>query len=803
MRLLSVRLIVSLIVGITLVSSIFSYYEVSGEKRALRSELERRDEILGESLVANVEGSWTPATTSDSNPSLIGPHSSSNPELNQLVQRFDDRANLLGVAIYDRQGGLVAISPQLEKLLGSIPQSLTKAIADGQKDSSFIKLENRQVHLLALPIRATEKIASAKPGKDDATANTDNATANTDNEVLGGLALVHDSSYIRAEILRVWRQAFFRVLAQVFLIVLITLLIVRWSITGPIARAAQWMHALRTGKVSFRQEVPDLAMFRPLAREVATMAESLSHARNAAENEARLRDAGESSWTADRLAVQLRARLEDGHLFVVSNREPYMHQRDGKAIQVVVPPSGLVTALEPVLTACDGTWIAHGSGNADNEVVDAHDRLRVPPDDPRYTLRRVWLTKEEEEGYYYGFANEGLWPLCHIAHARPLFRAADWQHYQEVNQKFTDAVLEEIANVSNPVVLVQDYHFALVPRMIKEKRPDARVAIFWHIPWPNTEAFGICPWQRELVDGLLGADLIGFHIQSHCNNFLETVDRVVESRVDWEHFSALRHDHRTLVRPFPISVAFTDDDAPENLNHGFSYLERAALLRSLGVEATLMGIGVDRVDYTKGILERFLAIERFLEKYPRYQSKFTFVQIGAPSRTHIKRYHDLLAEVEAEADRINWRFQAGKWKPIVFLKRQHSHKEIEPFYRAADLCLVTSLHDGMNLVAKEFLAARHDERGVLILSQFTGAARELRDALLVNPYDIDQTAEAIRAALEMEPEDKQMRVARMRKDIKDHNIYRWAAELITELCEVRLDANEDTKGTIRARASVA
>jgi trehalose 6-phosphate synthase len=317
--------------------------------------------------------------------------------------------------------------------------------------------------------------------------------------------------------------------------------------------------------------------------------------------------------------------LEDGHLFVVSNREPYMHQRDGKAIEVVVPPSGLVTALEPVLTACDGTWIAHGSGNADNEVVDAHDRLRVPPDDPRYTLRRVWLTKEEEEGYYYGFANEGLWPLCHIAHARPLFRAADWQHYQEVNQKFTDAVLEEIANVSNPVVLVQDYHFALVPRMIKEKRPDARVAIFWHIPWPNTEAFGICPWQRELVDGLLGADLIGFHIQSHCNNFLETVDRVVESRVDWEHFSALRHDHRTLVRPFPISVAFTDDDAPENLNHGFSYLERAALLRSLGVEATLMGIGVDRVDYTKGILERFLAIERFLEKYPRYQSKFTFV----------------------------------------------------------------------------------------------------------------------------------------------------------------------------------
>ena len=468
-----------------------------------------------------------------------------------------------------------------------------------------------------------------------------------------------------------------------------------------------------------------------------------------------------------------------------------------------MPASGLVTALEPVLNSCDGTWIAHGSGNADAEVVDAQDRLRVPPEEPRYSLRRVWLTKEEEEGYYYGFANEGLWPLCHIAHTRPLFRADDWQHYLEVNRKFADAVLEEIENVAKPVVLVQDYHFALLPRLIKEKRPDARVAIFWHIPWPNPEAFGICPWQRQLVDGLLGADLIGFHIQSHCNNFLETVDRVVESRVDWEHFFVLRKDHRTMVHPFPISVALTEDDATENNNDGFNYLERSALMRTLGVEATFMGIGVDRVDYTKGILERFLAIERFLEKYPSYQGKFTFVQIGAPSRTHIKRYHDLLAEVEAEADRINWRFQSGKWKPIVFLKRQHSHQEIEPYYRAADLCLVTSLHDGMNLVAKEFLAARRDERGVLILSQFTGAARELRDAVLVNPYDIDQTADAIRAALEMEPEDKQLRMQRMRKVIKENNIYRWAGNLITELCEVRLDSPEDVQEKFRDSVSVA
>jgi trehalose-6-phosphate synthase len=778
MRLFSVRLIVSLILGITLVSSGFSYYEVLSEKRALRSDLERRAELFGESLAGNVEQAWN-ADTKKADQDKVSDNVPSN-ELQQLVQRFGNREHMLGVAIYDRQGALVAVTPELKQALIASPPTVNQAITQNHEESSFVRLGSIPVHILALPIRRQNEDA-----------------------VLGGLVVVHDVSYIRAQILRAWRQTFFRVLAQVFLIVLITLLIVRWSIGGPIARAALWMRALRTGKISFRQEVPDLDMFRPLAREVATMAESLSHARNAAENEARLREAGDSVWTADRLSVQLRTRLEDGHLFVVSNREPYMHQRNGKTIEVVVPPSGLVTALEPVLNACDGTWIAHGSGNADAEVVDAFDRLRVPPDDPRYSLRRVWLTKDEEEGYYYGFANEGLWPLCHIAHTRPLFRADDWRHYQEVNRKFMAAVLEEIKDVVKPVVLVQDYHFALLPRLIKEKRPDARVAIFWHIPWPNPEAFGICPWQRQLVDGLLGADLIGFHIQSHCNNFLETVDRVVESRVDREHFSVLRQDHRTIVRPFPISVACGDDDAGENIDYGSNYSERSALIRSLGVEATFMGIGVDRVDYTKGILERFLAIERFLEKYPNYQGKFTFVQIGAPSRTHIKRYHDLFAEVEAEAERINWRFQSGKWKPIVFLKRQHSHQEIEPYYRAADLCLVTSLHDGMNLVAKEFLAARRDERGVLILSQFTGAARELRDALLVNPYDIDQTADAIRVALEMEPEDKQLRMHRMRKIIKENNIYRWAGNLVTSLCEVRLDAPEDVHDKFRDRISVA
>jgi trehalose-6-phosphate synthase len=400
----------------------------------------------------------------------------------------------------------------------------------------------------------------------------------------------------------------------------------------------------------------------------------------------------------------------------------------------------------------------------------------------RYMLRRVWLTKEEEEGYYYGFANEGLWPLCHIAHTRPIFRDSDWQQYQHVNRKFADALLEEMKHAENPVVLVQDYHFALLPRIIKQKRPDARVAIFWHIPWPNPEAFGICPWQREIVEGLLGADLVGFHIQSHCNNFLETADRIVESRINWETFTIQHQGHNTAVRAFPISVDMLDTSALQ----ASASEARSAVLKTLDVDALFLGVGVDRLDYTKGILERFLAIERFLDKYPRYQGQFTFLQVGAPSRTHLKRYHDLEAEIEAEAGRINWRFQKDKWKPIVLLSRQHSHHEIQPYYKAADLCLVSSLHDGMNLVAKEFVAARNDESGVLILSIFTGAAHELRDALQVNPYDIDQMADAIRAALEMDPDEKQNRMKRMRRVIQEHNVYRWAANLIVELSELHI-----------------
>jgi trehalose 6-phosphate synthase len=578
-----------------------------------------------------------------------------------------------------------------------------------------------------------------------------------------------------------------------------------------VTRAAEWLRRLRQGNAEVGEGAKEFGYLIPLANEVTSLAENLTRARAAAEAEARLRDAAEHVWTAHRLAVHVRERLGNGKLFVVSNREPYMHVRQGSGVECVVPPSGVVTALEPVLQACEGTWVAHGSGSEDASFVDAHDRLRVPPEDPRYTLRRVWLSPEEESGYYEGFSNEGLWPLCHIAHTRPIFRASDWNYYQRVNAKFADVLIEEMQDTEHPVVFVQDYHFALLPQMIKKARPDARVGIFWHIPWPNAESFGICPWQAELVDGLLGADVIGFHIQSHCNNFLETVDRALEARTDWEQFSIRRSGHLSLVRPFPISVAWDEHSLEgdrylekrfgsaglasihrEGLRDQFGDLEplertRSELHRELGIEGMQLMVGVDRMDYTKGIVERLLAIEHLLEEHPWYLEKVVFVQIAAPSRTRIPSYAGLRIQVQETVARINRRYETSTWKPVILIERQCSHQEVAKFYQAADICIVTSLHDGMNLVAKEYLAARQDCDGVLVLSRFAGAAQELRDALLVNPYDVQQVTEAIRTGLEMSHGERRLRMERMRLQVKEHNVYRWASNVLTDVCAVRIE----------------
>jgi len=501
--------------------------------------------------------------------------------------------------------------------------------------------------------------------------------------------------------------------------------------------------------------------------------------------------------TSAELASVLGDSLRDTRLIVVANREPYIHVRrtqpakglwnwfrgrtETSAIEWTRPASGLVTALDPVMRACGGTWIAHGSGNADRETADARGRVKVPPDKPSYTLRRVWLSPEEEQGYYYGLANNALWPLCHIAYARPVFDESDWQQYVRVNRRFADAVIEEVAN-TRAVVFVQDYHFALLPRMVKEARPDVTVCHFWHIPWPNREAFRVCPWGEEILHGLLGNDLLGFHVQYHCNNFLDTVDRALESRVDYEHFAAWRGGRPTFVKPFPISIDPTLWKGP--VKTGDQVAEIREVRQRLGLKDQRMIFGVDRLDYTKGIPDRLKAFGRLLERHPEWRERVTMVQVGAPSREHLTRYQALMAEVESCVDAVNQKFKTDGWTPVLYRPEHHQPEDIAHMYRAADVCVVSSLHDGMNQVAKEFIAARGDEQGVLVLSEFTGAARELDAAVHVNPFAVDAFADSLHTALLMPPVDQKRRMRGLRARVAAHTVYDWAGALLQTACRM-------------------
>lgn len=735
---LSFKLAASLVVSLSLLAFVFAWVQVDSEHRIMRRDLERRSAMVADTLRQTYEQGVTG------------------------VERLAIHDPLTGVAVFDAQGTLVASTPGLK-----LPQALrpvTQVLKGHSGLGEFLTIADSPRHVYAVPLHRGSAFS-------------------------GVLAVVSDSADISLRLARIRRDFLLRAALEALLLTLITLFIVRWNVTIPVASTVKWMRDLRMGRNPARPASLEPEVFQSLEKEMGHFARSLKEARATAEEEARLRLAGESLWTAERLRLHIMKRLGDSKLFVLSNREPYSHVRRGKQVEVVVPPSGLVTAIEPILCACDGVWIAHGSGDADVETVGRRDSLRVPPEYPQYTLRRVWLTKEEEQGYYNGFANEGLWPLCHIAHTRPTFRQSDWRYYQDVNERFAKVALEEMADTPEPSLLIQDYHFALVPRMIKERRPDARVSIFWHIPWPNPEAFSICPQQAELLDGLLGADLIGFHIQAHCINFLETVDHAIESRADLERFAVNRNGHVTLVHPFPISVPFPEQAAARGGgDRALSRDEdRAALLRELGVQARYIGVGVDRVDYTKGIPERFRGIEALLDAHPEYRGQLTFIQIGAPSRTNIKTYTDLQTESLQEAERINAKYRRERWQPIVFVNRSYNHEQIDRLFQAADFCLVTSLHDGMNLVAKEFVAARSDERGVLILSTFTGASRELTDALLVNPYDAPMMAEALRQAMEMPPAEQRRRMREMRRVVRENNVYKWAANLTSELASIRTD----------------
>jgi trehalose 6-phosphate synthase len=518
--------------------------------------------------------------------------------------------------------------------------------------------------------------------------------------------------------------------------------------------------------------------FLPLVSEVRSLMSELSRERDQQRQEGR--------WSPARLKQALQSYVQGERVILLANREPYIHTRESNGeIRVLHPASGLVTAIEPVMRACSGVWIAHGSGSADRQTADAQGRLRVPPgssDADRYWLRRVWLSEAEEQGYYYGFANEGLWALCHVAHARPEFRGHDFETYRDVNQRFADAVCAE-ALIEDPIVLVQDYHFALAPALIRQRLPKAMIITFWHIPWPSAERFGICPWHRELLAGLLGSSIVGFHTQAHCNNFLEAVDRFLEARIDHSNNAVVRRGHSTLVRPYPISIAWPNpwaEQAPSAQSC------RESVRQELGLSPEmLIGLGVDRIDYTKGIEERLLAAEALLEQHPELRGRFVFVQLGAPSRTVIPRYRALNESLEALALRINQRFGRERYQPIVFSRAHHEPPTVFRYYRAADFCYVSSLHDGMNLVAKEFIAARDDEQGVLLLSQFAGAAHELTEALIVNPYDIGQASAAMHAALTMSEAAQRDRMRALRSLVSEFNVYRWAGRMLLDAARLR------------------
>jgi trehalose 6-phosphate synthase len=593
-----------------------------------------------------------------------------------------------------------------------------------------------------------------------------------DGKVYGHLVLVHDMSFVQRRSDDTKKYIFWLFAALGAIISLVTVVIAEVSWRGWVAGLKAVIRGETFGFSEAKVRLPEL---RPVAKDIRALVREL-------ESERKARDEAQINWSAETLRAILRNDLKGEEVMIVSNREPYIHVRRGKVIEVQRPASGLVTALEPVMRACSGTWIAHGGGSADRETVDATDHIRVPPERPAYRVRRVWLSEEEEAGYYYGFANGGLWPLCHIAHTRPVFRTADWNAYVTVNRRFADAVVSE-AKTADPIVLVQDYHFALLPRMIRERMPEATVISFWHIPWPNAEAFGICPWREALIDGILGSSILGFHTQFHCNNFIDTVDRYVEARIDRETFTVSYGGDQTAVRRYPISIEWPLSS--KTMQKPVDQC-RARVREENGLAPdAVIGVGVDRLDYTKGILERFLAVERLLEIDPLWIGKFVFVQIAAPSRSSIDEYQDFDARVRALARRINEKFAGKGHAPILLKVEHHDPDEVYEYYRAADVCFVSSLHDGMNLVAKEFVASRDDERGVLILSQFTGASRELPEALIVNPYDIDQCAAALRTALMMPPAEQRDRMRSMRALIQDFNVYRWAGRILLDAGQMR------------------
>jgi trehalose-6-phosphate synthase len=738
-RILLFILPILIIVSLALV--VFGIIQVSFEKDRLMDDLHRRTMHMAESMELSVK-----------NIIQTGDVKSAQ----YLVQKFEGRQRIQGCAIYNSKGNIIAITGRFHHWKNH--HAINLAPGDIRPYAETGKYDESPIFSFFLPV--------------------------TDNQgnVLGAVEILHETTYVSSRVGLLWQRLSITLMAMLVSIFAIVFFVQRQLFFLPLQRLTEWFRLFQRGETDKLHTINARGELAQFASEVEQLALSLRVARKSISEQATVKFKSDELWTEEKLKNLIHAKLGENTLFVVSNRAPYIHTRDQAGnVKCVRPAGGVVTALHPVLSACGGTWIAHGSGNADMQFVNSKDKLGVPPNDNRYILKRVWLTKEEEEGYYYGFANEGLWPHCLNTYTRPVFREKDWLMYQKVNRKFAESILEELP-AHNPFIFIQDYHFTLLGKYIKEKRPDATIALFWHIPWPNPEAFAICPYQEEILEGLLGCDLLGFQVQSHCNNFLDTANRLLESRVDAEKYSVVRFGKETLIRPFPISI----DSSASNQPFSAEILRTIKELRTeFDLDGKIVALGVDRIDYTKGIIERILAIDRFLEKYPEYKKRFVFIQIGSPSRIHIKRYRELNSEIDELVDNVNWKHADGLWKPIIYHKRHFNPEEIEPYYALADLCIISSLHDGMNLVAKEYIAAKKGSAGSLVLSQFTGAAKELTDAVLINPYSIEEFSDSIKYAIEIPEDEKEARMKHMQEQIMNNNVFRWAADIVTELTALK------------------
>jgi len=716
-----------------------TYFRDRAERLRMMDELARKVKALAESSESMV---------------LTSLKTKNYTQLKKFAGSFEKRERIQGALIYETAGKKVIISSSIKELEAVLKQEAVKAAKVKKSSDSVLETAAGGIYSYAVPVIDNNKY------------------------VLGAVVIAHDASYIDKLSGEMWRLMALYMSLLALLLIIVILLLSRTLFIMPLIKLTEWFKKFQSGEINYSTQVKSGDEFEKLINEVEQVALSLRIAKKAANEEASIRTKKTEAWNDRRLKDLVKAKIGDNAFFVVSNREPYMHVTDnitGK-VKCIVPVGGVVTALDPVMRASGGTWIAHGSGDKDREFVNSRDKLGVPPDNERYILKRVWLTKEEEDGYYYGFSNEGLWPLCHVTHTRPVFRREDWEMYIKANRKFADAVLEELPGGS-PVVFIQDYHFTLLPHMIKEQRPDAVVVLFWHIPWPNPEIFSICPYYKEILKGMLACDIVGFHTQFHCNNFLDTANRLLENRIDTEKFSVVMNGHETFIRPFPISVGgYTHTEV-----EAAAVYAKEKLCPAYGLEGIKTGVGVDRIDYTKGIVERITALNRFFEKYPEQKGRFTFIQIGAPSRTNIKKYNELINEIDAEVDKINLAYGTENWKPFIYIKKHLSYSEILPFYTMADLCIVSSLHDGMNLVAKEFVSAKKDNDGVLILSSFAGASRELEEALIINPYSAEEFADAIYSGLEMDIDERKRRMESMREVVGEGNVYKWAGSIIDEI----------------------